>query len=262
MSGERIIKTGSYGYVSLIEGNVDKTKETSLRLQNTGILGAILSIPSFVRAKWRGLDHYSGAISGDQLNMFILVPNILNQQKVGEADVSRMPNTLKTADLLQLAQITACLALAYDQRKETEGEKIPYNRGLIISDLLEVLPTPTAARLLFASSNPDIAETIYEGRVHPVFQNIDPQIVAVEGFVLLPPDARQAIFRELVRLGPGPTGRARLFLSFAIGNYYDKTSKYSGIPLIYANLPAEAAAEKVLEFQSEWGNLAEMVNNT
>lgn len=247
---ENIIKTGSYELVSLVEGHVSPVEEATFRLKK-GILGKVLSVFSGNRA-----------ITTSEANLFLLASNVIGLHKIGEADVARIPQTIDPHDLLQLAQIAVCLSYAYDQRIQLMKEQrinTPYSRGKRVSDFLEVIPPVTAAGILFAASTPDIAEAIYEGRVRSSFRGHDSQIIAIEGVVLLPRQTRRDAFAELTRLEPGQKGRARQFLSSVIGNFYAHNSKYSGMQLIYANLKGEEASGKVLEMQSEFQELANII---
>lgn len=251
MSQERVIKTGFYKHVSLIEGSVRPVEETKFRLESR--IKGILSLFSGRR------------MSGVSSDLVIVASNVIGPGEIGESDIARLPSSLTPPNLLHMAQIVAMLSFVHDERIQMNRPDInlPYERGLFISDFLEVIPTEVTARILYAASTPDVAEAIYEGRGSlRRLQGHDPQIMAIEGVVLLPSEVRREVFTELARLQPGRSGRARLFLSSMIGNFHDPNSKYGGSKLIYANLQGEEASGKILEVQSEFMDLAEIVNAT
>jgi hypothetical protein len=134
--------------------------------------------------------------------------------------------------------------------KEKTGQKKPYELGLYVADMFEVVPPNLTARIIMASGDPEISQATINGERNSATKDIDILEMSVEGLALLPNQARHNIFRELAKLQPSRDGRAHRLLSLIAADWYDHMrSVYSGYGAINANLKAVLDPEAIQEFQ-------------
>ncbi len=250
-----IIRTGSYGLVSLVRAD----------FVQQGVDKAFKS-----KARW-GLrlgDFFSGvrrSSTAEAFDIGAVTHRVIDEGVAREDDIGRFPRDVKKrSDLIKLANIIAGMASLYGHRvlqeQRTGNIGQPYTLGLQLSDFLEVVPPEVAARVLFAASDPDIAQTILKGQGSlRGLRHIDVQPHAVEAVVLLPKDARHEIFTQMVALEPGIGGRANRFFGVIASNWANRTSDYCGQTLIYQNLQGDRAMRQILEMQTDLAELGPLV---
>ncbi|MDP2649788.1 MAG: hypothetical protein Q8P10_03000 [bacterium] len=250
---KKVIKKGSYGVVSLVgESSADKIRA----IKNTKVLWKE-KIRDFLSSSKFNLNEISDALD--------ISNNLILRGKILEEDIKKIPKGISDQEVFKLANIVALTIDTYHktdlQIKKKGGISIPYYLGLVLSDFLEVLPRDVAAKILFAASNPDIAQTILKGQgsLESIVKHVDIQPHAVEATVLLPKNVRHEIFNEMVNLQPGKEGRANRFFGLIAINWAQRNSDYCGPILIYQNLVGEQASEKILEVQEDLAELGPMV---
>lgn len=247
----KVIKRGSNDKVALIAGsNIAFSREEAKH--RFGHLK--LRISSWFRGNEEAM---SEVISiGD------LCHNVANRYRVYEEHIKHIPTGIDKESLLKLGNIFATIAKLYGKNtleRQRQNTPRPYELGLILSDFLEVIPAEVAARLLYAASDPDVAQTILSGEGSLNIKYIDIQDLAVEVTVLLPKEARHNIFEKLVQLSPGKDGRANRLFGLIASNWAQRNSSYCGLTLIYQNLQGEKASQHVLDMQADLQELGPIV---
>ena len=240
------LKSGSYDQVNYVAGSLaDSCEHYGAKTRGKISL-------NFIKGLGRGTaGNVKKAFDDVRIGHYAII-----HKAIGEDDVRTLPDSVESlSDNLRLGRVLGYIALHdQNQRKET---KDPYQLGLKLADFCEVIDSKLAARILFAASNPDIAQEI--SKRNTVLRNIDVQPLAIDSIVLLPIEKRHEIFEEMARLEPGREGRASRLLS-RIGNDWNKrNSRTSGIKIIHANLQGEKAGAKVLEAQGDLGELRTII---
>lgn len=244
----RILKTGSYGKVNLVKGENIAAPKEEVKYRMGALSNKIKSW--FGGNKARMDEAYA---IGD------LCHNVANNHRVYEGQLKGIPGGFNHGELLKLGNIIALIANMYGKsvlkaRREL-GETRPYDLGLTLSDFLEVIPTEVAARILYAASDPEIAQTILQGEGSLNIKDIDIQPHAVEAVVLLPIEPRHKIFTGMADLQPNGGSRAYRLFGLIAANWAQRNSEYCGQIMIYNNLRDEVASRKILEVQEDLSNL-------
>lgn len=263
----KYLNTGEYGLVSRIDGNVFCAEERSIKVATFS-----------PRAIWKRI------IGGEALNVSeINTATAINRfqhkvfahAQIGGPETARLeqdlaPNTIDSK--LIGAQYYGMLVYFYldawgrtMRNKKLEDPAPSYFLGLVLADMLEVLPVKTSAKLLLASGDPEIARiTITSPRRGSDIERIDPQPYTVEGIALTTSEARREIFEEMARISPGRNGGARRLLGLIALEWSNRHSLFCGQSAIHHNLDQledETAMEKILEVQGELPDLGRMIDN-
>lgn len=136
----------------------------------------------------------------------------------------------------------------YYQRNEHEerehakdiGVAPPKRRlGLILSDMLELMPSTLSAQLLLSTSDGGISSHVKESlsRIWPHDEG-EAYSEAVEAAVLLPDSIREEIWRQMAKLNYEQAGALLTLIS---SNFNRRQSLLSAYNIIYRNLEGEQA---------------------
>lgn len=180
---------------------------------------------------------------------------IVRRHTLQQSDIERIPQGDDMKSQKQLAEFVAVIAGIYQKDApdvKNKGLNVRYHLGLLLSDMFELMPPKTAAKVLLAASTPEISEEIKEGANSEGLPEIDVQALAVEAILLLPQGKRRELFIEMAKQDPRQEGRPSLFFRFIVGAFNDRNSPFFGIGLIYANLDGDEAQEKILEVQDDF----------
>lgn len=196
--------------------------------------------------------------------------NLLNEGLVGTEDIEPL-QALTASDpktLTHLAAAFAAIPFRRDQMiRENSGEdrKVIHRfAGVVLSDFIDVLDTPTAAHTLIAATNPTVGENIFSGKAAPGLKGIDPKIYAVEATILLSVAKREAVLREMTIQQP-PTSTeqktpANVLLSLISGNIVNKNSPFNVPHVIGMYLEGADAGEHQQALISQLPDLRQIVN--
>lgn len=242
-SGEgHVLQQGQYGKVSLVAD----AERHQAKIQHSGRdikdrLFRLIRGEGFLQRNLRELTELD-----------LVVSSVLNKGAISREDLDALPHRLSYADQIRLANVFAGITGSDNARKFRRerklGRSLPGDCGLILSDLIEIMPAPLTARMLYAASNPDIAIAIGQGAgTLDIRQSDDVQVSAIEAVVLLPKKARWEVFGEMSKLGSGSSGRAYKFFAFLAANWADRLSNYNAQRLIERNLPADQMEQKIQE---------------
>lgn len=210
-----LIKKGQYGKVALV-----KPLEVEPFPQGNKILCFLhkLIIPKPKRQKFYPVN---------------MANYILYGRKVWEQDIEQIPKGKNYRERLNLADILVCTDI-FLQSTRTNYYRFHYtgSAGLYLADFLEVIPSPTAARIIHAAADPSIAKDLLnnEGQLNNVESNS--QSLAIEGVVLLPPETRKNIFQEMTKIQPSDTWK---FINLISASWNNPASGLDGPSLIRAN---------------------------
>lgn len=178
--------------------------------------------------------------------------DVINRGIISKEDLDLLPSGNSFKDQIQLANVLWSISEGYNKVKfEKERllqHKIPNASGMILSDFLESIPRPLAARILLAASNPNVSNTIMQNEgTLKASQSTDSQQCAVEATVMFPRMARNEIFDEMAKLSPGLDGGAYRHFAFIATNWPQTHSNYNGPKLIERSLSENQAKVKIRE---------------
>jgi hypothetical protein len=241
-----IIKKGSWGKVTLVNNNTTSREDIIQRNARRGVFGVIRTFLGRYNAPSTIIDAAEFA------------NHVMFRGVIGTNDIGLLSGMPQSKDSHQLALLMTSLHMEYgefDRKLKDEGQpKRDYEMGLYLADTLEVIPPSLAARILFATADPETSQSNINGEKNRATEGIDILEMSVEGLVLLPNQARHDIFKELAMIQPTRDGRAHRLLSLIGADWYSHMhSKYSGYGAINANLrhllePAEVHQRNIHTF--------------
>lgn len=245
--GERLstgIQKGSWGLLELTEGKVGTSLARSRGYQRQKLLDRV---SGFIRGNRREVEQsYSLVEAGIR---------IVRRHGLQQSDLERIPLGQGTKSQKHRAEFVEMIAGIYQKdapELKNKGLNIKYHLGLLLSDMFELMPPETAARVLLSASTPEISGEIKERANSEGLPEIDVHVLAVEAVLLLPRNKRRELFVEMAKQDTRQEGRPSLFFRSIVGAFNDRNSPFFGIGLIYANLEGEKAQEKVLEVQDDF----------
>jgi hypothetical protein len=185
--------------------------------------------------------------------------SILLHRRLGEADISNLPDKLTSRNMLHSAQVFAALANGYRQLEETGlRDHDEYMLGFILADFLEVLRPEQAAVVLGSALDPGVSAQIRTGKGLKALRGFDVVPYAVEAAALLPAQRLEEIFAAMARLdreeGKKMDGKAWRSLSFLVSCSSGR-SDYNLSRLISRNISGTAGQEKLIEVMQGFGNV-------
>lgn len=214
-------------------------------------------LPRFLRGVTTGR---AGAID-EVTQTFLRAHYILYHHAIGEKEVDDLRRRMN--DDMFIANDFGMIIRQY-QTMHKSGHQ--YDLGLVLSDFLEVLPPVVAAAFLKATSNPDVAKNILEGKGVAILGQTEKQAAvdilphAVEAFVLLPVEKRHEILQAMVQAGTKSKEAARRLYQRIATNINQTRSDDSAYVHIYRNLQDQKASEKLIEIRqdmAQWNKITQ-----
>lgn len=239
---QKIIKTGHWNKISLVGQDTTNALDVMHHTTRRGPIGFLRTLFGYRNGSPLLIDTAGFA------------NHAVAEGKVGVNDTRLLTAMPYERDGYHLSLLMSSFHMEYENLeksyKKESGQKKPYELGLFVSDMFEVVPPNLTARIIMASGDPEISQATVNGERNSATEGIDILEMSVEGLALLPNQARHHIFRELAKLQPSRNGRAHRLLSLIAADWYDHMrSVYSGYGAINANLKAVLDPEAVQEFQ-------------
>ncbi len=236
-----IIKNGSWRKVALVRTDTTSREDTILRSSRKGVFGVIRTL--------LGRHNASNTI----IDAAEFANHVMFRGVIGTNDIDRLSGIPQSKDSNQLSLLMTGLHMEYGEfERKLKDEGMPnrsYQMGLYLADMFEVIPPALAARILFATADPETSQSNVNGEKNRATEGIDILEMSVEGLVLLPNQARHQIFKELAMIQPTRDGRAHRLLSLIGADWYSHMhSKYSGYAAINANLRHHLEPAEVHQF--------------
>lgn len=253
-----------------IEGHFQSRKQTTygkLVVRPGGLLSGV--IPNDPTKKSGIIDKFRNVFSSPKADLKKLkearldnavddLPEQLFTGQIDEGDIATFKD-LADEPILLGRIVSTFVKKCYDSKfREAKGAtgKVYDKEGLIISDLIEVLPEDTAAKLMLTMADPEVTN-----RLHRLQSIVDLQQIAVAVTCLLPRETRQGLFKIMSKKAPGTSGPAYKLFAFIVSNWVNRMSDYNGQKMIEAHLPADQAKHKIDELSEEWETLGSQLRS-
>lgn len=242
-----VIISGFNDEVSLIDGSAATACDHGLKLPE--VTQNKLQI---MLARLRATFLNQESITDEVATKNIIAHYVINHHVIGQEEIDRLlaEFALSLDPDLYAANVIGSVIQAYQEIKQ-KGD--PYHLGLILADLLEIMPTELAALLLKGIADPEVTNQIKQREAGLVnIEGLDLQPYYIEIFALLPTEIRHNILKKLVELGYRKEA-LKLWRKVAANSIERINSPYSVITLIRHNLPEEIADEWIAELRKDMG---------